>query len=277
MSIYEIIILGSHNEKDRSQLESTFADLTSEFDLKIGDDIVIRDEKNLGDRNRKAAAVAIYFGGQSKSDEAQAEQLAKECIPIIPIVDLSDDFAKCVPQALLRFNGYRRRPGDSGLIEAATAALECIGLLRAQRRVFVSYRRTESRAAAAQLHDLIAARGFDVFLDTHDIRPGEPFQEVLWHRLCDSDVLLMLDTPTYFESKWTRQEIGRALAKEIHVLRVVWPEHKPTRLTELSETIYLEQGDLNEADGPIRLEVAEKLYCQLRVLEVVASPPDICQ
>jgi hypothetical protein len=36
---------------------------------------------------------------------------------------------------------------------------------------------------------------------------------------------VMLDTPTYFESKWTRQELGRARAKEIHVLRVVWPDH----------------------------------------------------
>ena len=43
-------------------------------------------------------------------------------------------------------------------------------------------RRAESRAAALQLHDLLTARGFDVFLDTHDIRLGDPFQDVLWHQ-----------------------------------------------------------------------------------------------
>ncbi|MBX9591661.1 MAG: toll/interleukin-1 receptor domain-containing protein, partial [Hyphomonadaceae bacterium] len=124
-------------------------------------------------------------------------------------------------------------------------------LLRRQRRAFISYRRIESRNAAMQLHDLLTSRGFDVFLDTHDVRPGEPFQDVLWHRLCDSDVLVMLDTPTYFESKWTRHEIGRARAKEIHVLRVIWPDHTPSRLTELAETIYLDRADLSGADGPI--------------------------
>ncbi len=62
--------------------------------------------------------------------------------------------------------------------------------------------------------------------------------------------MVMLDTPTYFESKWTRQEIGRARAKEIHVLRVVWPEHKPSKLTDLAETIYLDHSELTGVDGP---------------------------
>src|SRR3546814_1834253 len=104
--------------------------------------------------------------------------------------------------------------------------LECVGLLRRQRRVFVSYRRVGSRAAALQLHDLLASRGFDVFLDTHDIRPGDTFQDVLLHRPVDSDVMVMHDTPTYFDSRWTRQDKGKASAEEVQVLRVIWPEHK---------------------------------------------------
>ena len=137
--------------------------------------------------------------------------------------------------------------------------LECVGLLRRQRRVFVSYRRSEARAAAVQLHDVLSARGFDVFLDTHSIRPAEPFQEVLWHRLVDSDVMVMLDTPTYFDNRWTRQEIGRARAKDIQVLRVIWPAHTPTRMTDLSETIYLDPMDLEAADGLLATAVADEV------------------
>ena len=79
---------------------------------------------------------------------------------------------------------------------------------------------------AAQLSkrfNSLSARVFDVFLDTHAIAPGEDFQAVLWHRLCDSDVLIMLDTAGYFEKRWTKAEYGRALAKGISVLRVGWP------------------------------------------------------
>src|SRR5262249_40902685 len=102
-------------------------------------------------------------------------------------------------------------------------------------------------------------RGFDVFLDTHDVRPGERFQDVLWHRLCDSDVMVMLDTPTYFENKWTRQELGRARAKEIHVLRVVWPDHAGSALTALAETIYLGADDLHAVEGPLIAPVADRI------------------
>jgi hypothetical protein len=117
-----------------------------------------------------------------------------------------------------------------------------------------------------QVHDLLTARGFDVFLDTHDIRPGDPFQDILWHRLVDSDVVVMLDTPTYFESRWTREEIGRARAKEIQVLRVIWPDHTPTKLTDFSETIYLRLSDLEGADGPIADSTAETIALRLERL-----------
>jgi hypothetical protein len=92
----------------------------------------------------------------------------------------------------------------------AAALLECVGLLRPQRRVFISYRRVESANAALQLHEALGSRGFDVFLDTYDVRPAEDFQAIVWHRLCDSDVMVMLDTPGYFGSRWTAAEIGRA-------------------------------------------------------------------
>src|SRR5690606_20271092 len=80
--------------------------------------------------------------------------------------------------------------------------------------------------------------------DTHDIRPAEPFQEMLWHRLVDCDVVIMLDTPDYFGSKWTAQELGRSLSKGIQILRLIWPDHIPTRFLSLSDTIQLTAGDL---------------------------------
>jgi hypothetical protein len=71
--------------------------------------------------------------------------------------------------------------------------------------------------------------------------------------------MVMLDTPTYFNSKWTRQELGRARAKEIHVLRVVWPDHTPNRQTDFAETIYLDRDELSGGDGPIIDRVADQI------------------
>jgi hypothetical protein len=128
-----------------------------------------------------------------------------------------------------------------------TITLEGLGLLREQRRVFISYRRSDSREVAVQLHDYLSASGFDVFLDTHGIRPGQPFQEMLWHRLADCDVMVILDTPNYFESKWTKQEIGRTLSKGISILRLIWPDHQSSRHLTLSDTISLKSTDFDKS------------------------------
>jgi hypothetical protein len=266
LSIYELAVLGAPTTEERAALTTTLARLVDDFGLVIGAQVILHDTASVASRNKHSAFAAAYFGPGEQVDIEAARKLIRSSAPIIPTFGSRQNFATAVPDFLQPFNGLRRRADDPRQTELALALLECAGLLRAQRRVFVSYRRAESRAAAIQLHDLLSARVFDVFLDTHDIRPGEPFQDVLWHRLCDSDVLVMLDTPTYFESKWTLQEIGRARAKEIHVLRVVWPEHQPSIFTDMSETVYLDHADLEGPSGPIIEHVADRIILAVESL-----------
>jgi hypothetical protein len=260
MSLYEIVLLRSGQGRDAEdrlsqKLESSIAG----FGLSIGKDVVFLSEKNLSQRNPKAPCVVVYFGSPEKEHEGELKTLISQKVPIIPVVDSAAQVHECIPDSVNDLNAHFLQNDDGDMSSLSAGVLECIGLLRDQRRVFVSYRRTESRLAALQLHDLLTSKGFDVFLDTHDIRPGEPFQDVLWHRLVDSDVMVMLDTPTYFDSKWTVQELGRARAKEIHILRVVWPNHESHRAMSLSEAVYLAEEDLETSDGPIRDERAEEI------------------
>ncbi|MBR8206898.1 toll/interleukin-1 receptor domain-containing protein [Burkholderia vietnamiensis] len=266
MSLYELAILGSPTAADRHRLSATIEGMIGDFGMTLGADVVIHDGASIPTRDVRAAFAAAYFGGAPLGDVEPAREIVAASAPVIPTVSPGQPFGAVIPDFLQSANGLMRRDDDAEMTALASALLECVGLLRRQRRVFVSYRRTESRAAALQLHDLLSSRGFDVFLDTHDIRPGDPFQDVLWHRLVDSDVMVMLDTPEYFDSRWTRQEIGRARAKEIQVLRVIWPEHVPTKLTDLSETVYLDVGDLEGADGPIAHATADSIVLRIERL-----------
>ena len=266
MSIYEIGLLGDVTDADCDKLVATIARLISEFDLEVGREVIIRSGETFDRRNRRAATAVAYFGGTAQADQELARRALSASLPILPTIPADGEFDALIPDFLRATNGLQRRPDDPDMLGLSVVLLECLGLLRQQRRVFVSYRRVESRNVAVQLHDLLSARGFDVFLDTHDIRPGEPFQDVLWHRLCDSDVMVMLDTPTYFESKWTRQELGRARAKEIHVLRVVWPDHTPTKHTDIAETIYLDRTQLNGGEGLIVDEVVDHVVLAIENL-----------
>jgi hypothetical protein len=266
VSIYELAILGAASLEEREGLTNTIRKMVADFGFGLGSEVVIHDAATVVERDKHAAFAAAYFGGAKHLDVEVAREIVGASAPVIPTVAAGGEFGTHIPDFLQPANGLRRRNDDPEMNELAAAMLECVGLLRRQRRVFVSYRRIESRAAALQLHDLLTARAFDVFLDTHDIRPGDPFQDVLWHRLCDSDVMVMLDTPTYFDSRWTRQEIGRARAKEIHILRVVWPQHKPSKLTDLAETIYLEQSELEGPDGPIVANTADAIVLRVERL-----------
>jgi len=266
MSLYEFAILGAVTPKERTALTATIAEMVGEFELVLDDDVIVHDGSTIVSRDKHAAFAAVYFGGIEQPDFEVAQDLVLSNVPVIPSIGPGLDFNTVIPDFLQSANGLGPRAEDPQMSELAAAMLECAGLLRPQRRVFVSYRRTESREAAVQFHDILSARGFDVFLDTHDIRPGDSFQEILWHRLVDSDIMIMLDTPSYFDSRWTRQEIGRARAKEIQVLRVIWPGHKPNKITDFSETIYLEIGDLEGPKGPIKNSTAERIVLQVERL-----------
>lgn len=266
MSLYELAILGSATPDERETLMASLCELVEDFGLVLGTDVLVHERATVATRDKHAAFAGIYFGRGEQADFEAARELVHESAPLIPTVAPYGNFETEIPPFLQASNGLRQRVDDPKMTELALALLECVGLLRWQRRVFVSYRRIESRAAALQLHDLLSARGFDVFLDTHDIRPGDPFQDVLWHRLVDSDVMVMLDTPSYFDGRWTRQEIGRARAKDIQVLRVIWPEHTPSKLTDMAETIYLDVAELEGSDGPLAAAVADAIVLRVERL-----------
>lgn len=258
MTHYEIGILGNPNKQQIETLSSEVRRMVGEFGLKLEEDVRLYLAKDISSRNFKVANVAVYFGNKGGHDTDELMELIEAKVPIIPVTQNAEGCHTLLPVQIQSLNCLFL-DDDETMTKLTSALLECLGLLHTQRRIFVSYRRKESRQAALQLHDLLSEKGFDVFLDTHDIRPGVPFQEMLWHTLCESDVMVMLDTATYFESKWTEQEFMRARAKEIHIFRVVWPNHTPHARTNLAETFYLDTDDLSDVTGPISVDKANKI------------------
>lgn len=112
--------------------------------------------------------------------------------------------------------------------------------------------------AAVQIYEDLSSRKFEVFLDTHNIGPGEEVQQSLWRRLFDTDVLVMLETPSYFDSRWTTEEFYKALARKITILRVAWPGVPEHPRYGLVHSLNLGPMDLN-ADGTLPADVLEHL------------------
>jgi hypothetical protein len=119
---------------------------------------------------------------------------------------------------------------------------------------------------AIQLYEAFERNNFDVFLDTHSIKQGEPFQEELWHRMTDCDVIVLLNTEGFLESRWCKEEIAEASVKQIGVLQLVWPNHKLEKMAEVCIPINLKDEDF--IDSKFSEKDLSKLT-QEKVLEIV--------
>ncbi|MBN8503144.1 MAG: toll/interleukin-1 receptor domain-containing protein [Burkholderiales bacterium] len=243
MALYQCLVLGSPTAAQTAAFAATFDDCLGLFGLVRGRDYTI-DRGISADFSASTATVAVFFGADG-AGYPEADRLKRLGVPVVPVVSSAARVSAELPAELRGINAMFHDAADTNLRRVVTAALQCLGLLPAQRRVFVSYRREESADVALQLYEALSARHFDVFLDTHSVSVAADFQAALWHRLCDSDVLIMLDTPGYFSSRWTTAEWGRAIAKHISMLQLVWPAHTPARESHLATSKKLADVDFD--------------------------------
>jgi len=91
---------------------------------------------------------------------------------ILPLY--KDDFTIEVHRDLSKYNGEKRCDINS----VVNHILEGFDLLRRKRRIFISYKRSETTVIAWQLYQYFESRNFDVFLDTHTVTRGYEFQKI---------------------------------------------------------------------------------------------------
>jgi hypothetical protein len=205
-------------------------------------------------------AAVLFFAG-ANAGLANLAELLERGIPVIPVISNFTHAGAEVPELLRSFDYLDYSAGGIDLI--ATALLECVGLMAQQRKVFLSYCRDELSEVGTQLFEALSARHFEVYLDNDDYAADRQFSCQLWHRLCDSDVLLMLNTPTYFERRWTNAEFGRALAKGVSVLRVNWPESAPSSRASTASLMQLLGMDLDPVSRQLEADALQRVCMKL--------------
>lgn len=231
---YQLVVLGTASSPEVAEcavrLQTALTVAFSQLGVDIGK-FLVRTLPAATDPvlDPRMPSVGVFFGLSpspvlSVHDVKRLDQLLNDGSLIVPVVADTTAFKTLVPTQIAHLNGISVAECGSDFERLAARVLEGLGLLRERRRLFISYRRVETSGVASQLYEALDAGGFDVFLDTHGVlRPGEPFQEVLWHRLADTDVAVLLDSPGFLASRWTEEELARANASNIQILQVLWP------------------------------------------------------
>ncbi|MBF6028442.1 toll/interleukin-1 receptor domain-containing protein [Pseudomonas sp. P115] len=241
-SPYQLILLGAAYGRD--------ARLRHSVDLALQglgiptSAITFLSDANAPSRSLKSPVMAVFFGSPEHTvDTTLVADLIDDSIIIAPVVsDLSQIYAELPPQ-LRHVNAIVLGANDDGIARLVTLVLETFRLLRRERRLFISYKRAGSQPLADRLYDALDARGFDVFIDVRSVPPAADFQSQLWHRMSDSDVVVLIDTPGFREGRWTAEELARANATNVQILHLLWPGQKEDPASSFSHFMQLRRRD----------------------------------
>lgn len=238
---YQLIILGTTENPIVEEILNQIK--TKITDLKLPKNILnIINRDNIGTEYvGNQPAFSIYFGDKEGNfnDLDITKKMIEDGTMILPI--FYTDFSKEIPKILENQNGIQF--DNNELDRIANIVLQAFELLRNTRKVFISYKRSESTSVAIQMYEALESHNFDVFLDTHSIEKGEPFQDELWHRMTDCDVILLLNTPGFLESHWCKEELAVAGSKQIGIVQLIWPIHSIESISHLSYPLNLKSSD----------------------------------
>lgn len=245
---YQIVIIG-HSNSFQNEIIEIFNKRVSDLGISLDSIIFLNENNYQSNYIGNAPTVGLYFGGVDNNYPHIdiLDRLIFDSNLILPIVDDLKFYLERIPENLRPINGIELK-SNAGIESIVGRMLEGLSLLRLARRLFISYKRTESTGVAIQLFEKLEQAGFDVFLDTHSIQKGEVFQEELWHRMVDTDVVVLLNTKGFLESDWTQQELAKASAMSIGILQVIWPDHNPEPSSGLSIQLTLTSDDFQNND-----------------------------
>jgi hypothetical protein len=237
---YQLILLGQERgiRKDElcSVVRQRFKDIGLDFD-EHGQ--LLEGGAQLPDW--KGFPVAVWLGGtgQASQDEISlvTEMLARG-FSVYPVVASLQSYGASVPEILRPINGQ-----EFNATRLATDVMRAFRLIRKYRQAFISYKRDESSGVASQLFHELTEKGYRVFLDTVSVETGVDFQNALWSRMADVDLLILLDSPRALSSEWVHKELLRASDLGMGVVQLLWPSHRRTPGTEFSTLMPLEAKD----------------------------------
>lgn len=240
---YQLIFLGNKGNYAFNEIRGRFQTLIKEFGMDETCVKIIRAENFDVDYSNCQPTFVFFLGDSVHRDDdvAKLEVLLNNGDAIYPLYFDEGAFEQETPDCLHGMNGHRYSVVE--VDKYVNCALESLRLLRKTRKIFISYRRTDSTAVANQLFDVLTRRNFDVFLDSYVIRGADNFQEELFHRMSDCDVLLQLHTNGFKNSKWCRAEVEMANMKQIGLIEVIWPDARLERWSELCYPYYLNKED----------------------------------
>ncbi len=218
---YRIVIVHKHRDAFARKISEPVESLKQEL---FGEREILEISSALSEESIPQSVA--YLCGMEHYDDDHIKSLldfaVSRQIPILPIVEeKSDSLEKYLPKSIQYVNAVNWSADNTTV---ARILLESLGLVEKERRLFISYRQSDSRFIADQLHTKLVRGRFDVFLDRFSVAPGADFTKSIDNELGDKAFLLLIESKHANDSIWVRHEITYALANRIQVFALTLPD-----------------------------------------------------
>ena len=204
----------------------------------------------------------ILFYGQSPDDaitkHPEVELSVKE-MRLLPVVKKISDFTYVVPEEFHSINAIEIQSVES-ITKLYNFILNYFGLVNYTRKVFISYKRSDTQVLAIQLYDALSKNGFTPFLDSYSIESGVDFQEYLKNELSDAEIFLFLNSPNFPESKFTREELNIASKLGVGIVQLKFNNCKNSEIAKMSHIV-----DMGEC------KAKNEEYPEKEILKIVSA------
>lgn len=204
-----------------------------------------------------AAVVLFVITPESTNDPVLADDVRRVVdlpLPIVPVVkEVACANFELLPPSL---ENLRERNAVSIKAEAGPSLAETVaGYLGLEsfaqsRKVFISYKRLDTKQQAEAIYDYLWRQHYQVFMDTFQIEGGAIVQERIKQQINDKDLVLLLDSVGAATAKWVIAELVEAAARRVPVCavlttatlnsqllrdmpRVSWDETNPNNLEQI--------------------------------------------
>lgn len=209
--------------------------------------------------DEKLPLLILYFG-QTVEDKIKVYSLdlgrRAKVQEVLPVVQEANKFADYIPAVLGSINAFILKD-EKSVPKLRNRILSWFGLLDNTRKIFISYKRSDTTALAQQLFDTLLKKGYIPFLDSYSLESGVDFQEYLMNEISDADMFIMLNSSNYDQSDYTKAELVAASKLGIGILQVVFPASKNFEEARISSVMHL--TNQLPSDSKYKQEVVEDI------------------
>lgn len=192
------------------------------------DDWAVVEYVDEADDHAPSVVVACWTQGDDPDPiDAVVDAATDLGVLVLPVVDTTTTMPADLAGSLADLNAMGW--DETGAAGIADACLRELGIHDRERRLFVSYRRSDGTLVAAQLHDALCGSGWNPFIDRLGIEGGDVVQEAINTALEDMAFLLLIETPEAEQSQWIDREVlyAKSNTMGILVVNVDGAEHVP--------------------------------------------------